>query len=303
MRRVVEYLRKHPGSTKKEIRDALGMSMSGVFSALKKAVEHGYAIRDESSREYRWTATAKSLPEKKARRTAKPKQFVAAEPKTVLKKKVKASGRGVVYILSNPAMPGLVKIGYAKTVQGVKSRMSALYTTGVPVPFKCEFAMQVDDAKEQESKLHRLFKGARINKKREFFEVEPEDLIEFLQDGGHGKDVTRTLGMRTKGVERTDVEAGRRLAKKRPKMRLSGLGIPDGAVLVSRKAGFGPEECVVVNAHENLVRFRGEVRPFTEATYIILGEPKYSVTSPAYCARYWEYNGKRLKELHEERSS
>lgn len=303
MRRVVEYLRKYPGSTKKEVKDALGMSMSGVFSALKQAVERGYAIRDESSREYRWTATTKSLPEIKPGYTAKPKQFAAVKPRVAPKKKVKAGGSGVVYVLSNPAMPGLVKIGYAKTVQGVKSRMSALYTTGVPVPFKCEFAMQVDDAREQEDKLHRLFKGARINRRREFFKVESEELIEFLRGGGHGKDVTRTLGMRIKGVDRADIEAGKNLAKKRPKMRLSDLGIPDGAVLVSRRAGFEPEECVVASAYENLVRFRGKVQLFTKATFIILGKPKWSVTSPAYCTKYWEYNGKWLRDLYEEKFS
>lgn len=209
--------------------------------------------------------------------------------------------RGVVYVLSNSAMPGLVKIGRTKTVQGVKSRMSSLYTTGVPVPFKCEFAMQVDDAKEQESKLHRLFKGAQINERREFFEVKPKELSEFLRVCGHGKDVTHTLDTQIKGIKQADVVAEERWAKKqRPKMRLSDLGIPDGAVLVSRKAGFGPEECVVDSAHENLVRFREEVRPFTEATFIILGEPKWSVTSPAYCTNYWEYNGKRLKKLYQE---
>ena len=300
MRRVVEYLRKHPGSTKKEIRDALGMSMSGVFSALKQAVEHGYAIRDESGREYRWTATAKSLPEKKTRRTARPKQLVAAEPRTVPKKKAKASGRGVVYILSNPAMPDLVKIGYSETVKKAKERKRLLYRSGVPFPFECEFAMQVDDARERESKLHRLFDGARRNKGREFFEVDPEELIEVLIRCGYGKDVTRTLNMPIKGVAQADVEAGKNLAKKRPKMRLSDLGIPDGAVLVSRKAGTEPEKCKVVDANKNKVRFRGKVRPFTEATFIILGEPKWAVTSPAYCTRYWEYRGKWLRELYEE---
>lgn len=42
---------------------------------------------------------------------------------------------GIVYVLSNPAMPGLVKIG--KTTRGsVDARLSELYSTGVPVPFE-----------------------------------------------------------------------------------------------------------------------------------------------------------------------
>ena len=46
---------------------------------------------------------------------------------------------GIIYVLTNPSMPGLVKIG--KTARGdVNARLSELYSTGVPVPFECEFA-------------------------------------------------------------------------------------------------------------------------------------------------------------------
>lgn len=212
-----------------------------------------------------------------------------------------ATTRGVVYILSNPAMPGLVKIGHVGAPQRLKSRMSALYKSGVPVPFVCEFALQVDDARKLEKRLHRLFKGASINTKREFFKADPEELRSMLLDCGHGKDVTPSPDAQIRGVTRADVEEGERLTKKRPKMYLNNLGIQDGAVLVSRKSGIKPEKCEVVDAQENLVRFRGEVRPFTEATFIILGEPKWSVTSPAYCTWYWEYNGKRLRDIYGEK--
>jgi hypothetical protein len=42
----------------------------------------------------------------------------------------------IVYVLTNAAMPGLTKIGKT-TQEDVKSRLSQLYTTGVPVPFEC----------------------------------------------------------------------------------------------------------------------------------------------------------------------
>ena len=47
---------------------------------------------------------------------------------------------GIVYILTNPAMQNLVKIGMTTRLE-VGTRMSELYTTGVPVPaFECSFA-------------------------------------------------------------------------------------------------------------------------------------------------------------------
>ena len=44
---------------------------------------------------------------------------------------------GIVYLLTNPVMPGLVKIGMT-TQEDIDKRMKELYTTGVPVPFECK---------------------------------------------------------------------------------------------------------------------------------------------------------------------
>lgn len=41
--------------------------------------------------------------------------------------------KGFVYVLSNPAMPGLVKIG--QTTNEITSRMNELNTTSVPSQF------------------------------------------------------------------------------------------------------------------------------------------------------------------------
>ncbi len=49
---------------------------------------------------------------------------------------------GIVYLLTNPVMPGLVKIGMT-TQEDIDKRMKELYTTGVPVSFECQFACKV----------------------------------------------------------------------------------------------------------------------------------------------------------------
>ena len=50
---------------------------------------------------------------------------------------------GSVYVLTNPAMPNMVKIG--KTTRDVELRLADLYSTGVPLPFECEYAAKVED--------------------------------------------------------------------------------------------------------------------------------------------------------------
>ena len=47
---------------------------------------------------------------------------------------------GSVYVLTNPAMPNMVKIG--KTTRDVELRLADLYSTGVPLPFdKCDYSV------------------------------------------------------------------------------------------------------------------------------------------------------------------
>ena len=96
----------------------------------------------------------------------------------------------IVYVLTNPAMPGIVKIGMTDSPD-VQLRMGQLYTTGVPLPFDCVIAREIVDreAVEIESALHTAFGPNRLNPSREFFQLEPEQ-VEVLLRVMPGKDVT-----------------------------------------------------------------------------------------------------------------
>lgn len=50
----------------------------------------------------------------------------------------------IIYILTNEAMPGMVKVGL--TNDSVEARITHLSSsTGVPLPFECYFAAEVSD--------------------------------------------------------------------------------------------------------------------------------------------------------------
>ena len=83
--------------------------------------------------------------------------------------------RGYVYVLSNPSMPGIVKIGRSKA--GGKHRASQLYTTGVPMPFLLEFEMLVTDPEFVEVAAHEHLEQRRVNGSREFFACETDEAI------------------------------------------------------------------------------------------------------------------------------
>lgn len=81
----------------------------------------------------------------------------------------------IVYVLTNAAMPGIVKIGMTDRPD-VQQRMSDLYTTGTPLPFDCVVAWEFEgaNAAEVERALHLILDPHRINPNREFFQVDPE---------------------------------------------------------------------------------------------------------------------------------
>ena len=87
-------------------------------------------------------------------------------------------GRGSewVYVLSNPSFNGMVKIGY--TMNAPELRSEQLYKgTGVPTPFKLEFAKQCLNGEMLERLTHKYLKKDRVNNEREFFYTKLEDVI------------------------------------------------------------------------------------------------------------------------------
>jgi hypothetical protein len=77
-------------------------------------------------------------------------------------------------------MPGILKVGW--TAKMPDERAKELYTTGVPLPFKIEFAKKVFNAHKKEKILHNLLEKytERINPHREFFRVSPEEVRKFF---------------------------------------------------------------------------------------------------------------------------
>ena len=92
----------------------------------------------------------------------------------------------IVYVLTNPAMLGYVKIG--KT-DNLEERLKSLDRTSTPLPFQCEYAAEVNDADKVEKILHDIFVDKRVRSNREFFEVDPHQVIRALDLQEH-KNVT-----------------------------------------------------------------------------------------------------------------
>lgn len=196
---------------------------------------------------------------------------------------------GIVYILSNPSMPNLVKIGMT-TRSEVGARMSELYTTGVPVPFECSFAGKVANVKKVERAFHKAFGPYRINPNREFFEIEDAQAIGLLEIICT-ENVTPEIKDELEKVDEVSRDAGKRLSKnRRQRFNFQEMGIEVGTVLNSN---YNEESCIVVD--ERIVKYRDKKMSLTRATRIKLGN-SYNVAP----GNYWVHEGKKLREIYNE---
>lgn len=197
---------------------------------------------------------------------------------------------GIVYLLTNPSMPSLVKIGMT-TRNEVHARMGELYSTGVPLPFTCEYAGRVKDVKQVERALHQAFQPSRVNPAREFFEIDVEQALPILRLLSL-EDCTPQVNGELDKVDLVSKNAEQEYKRKRrPTFNFYEMGINAGTELLSAD---GEHTCLVVD--ERQVEYQGIVQSFTAATQKMLGLD-YRV-APNF---YWYLNGVQLRDIYNER--
>ncbi|HHL19049.1 MAG TPA: GIY-YIG nuclease family protein [Thiothrix sp.] len=91
------------------------------------------------------------------------------------RKKQENTSKGFIYVLSNPAFDGLLKIGF--TTRSVKQRAKELYGTGVPDPFKIEYSKKLANAYKIEQQVHICLRKYRHKRNREFFKCDLKTAI------------------------------------------------------------------------------------------------------------------------------
>lgn len=191
----------------------------------------------------------------------------------------------IIYILTNEAMPGLVKIG--QTTESVESRMAQLNTPpGVPLPFECYFAAEVKNCGKLENKLHQIFSESRVNPRREFFKIDPEKVVIAISIGDF-----KAVTPGSAEIDKEEQAALARAKTRRPPIKLDALGIKTGAVLTCSR----DETITATVVAGGKVDFQGEVLSLSAAALNALHSLGYS-TSAASGSEYWMFDGELLDE-------
>lgn len=191
----------------------------------------------------------------------------------------------IVYVLTNEAMPGLVKIGL--TNESVEARLTQLSShTGVPLAFECYFAAEVKDGWRIEKTLHQLFAEARINPKREFFRLDPEKVVLAISIGEF-KELTPSKAQ----VEPEEQEALDKVKARRPRLQLDAIGIKPGDSL-----SFSRDESIqAIVAPDGKVEYERELLSPSAAALKALHKLGYQ-TPAASGSEFWMFDGETLDE-------
>ena len=200
---------------------------------------------------------------------------------------------GIVYLLTNPCMPGLVKIGMT-TQEDIDKRMKELYTTGVPVPFECQFACKVNnkDCAKIEKALHTAFEPQRVNKNREFFKINVEQAKAILELFHH-TDVTEDVSEEIQNdLTDEDKAASTKAQAKRPPLIFFEMGMQKGDILIWKD---DPTITATVNS-ERKILFNDEETSLSALSAKLKG---YNVKHIAPGA-HWLFNDKLLSDIYDE---
>ena len=89
--------------------------------------------------------------------------------------------KGYIYIMTNPALIDMVKIGYATNVE---ERRKQLSTTALPYEYEV-YATYETNGNLEDKKLHQLIDNLnsdlRVSKNREFYVMTPEQAYQLLE--------------------------------------------------------------------------------------------------------------------------
>ncbi|WP_292364897.1 GIY-YIG nuclease family protein [Mesorhizobium sp.] len=195
---------------------------------------------------------------------------------------------GIVYIFTNEAMPGFVKIGMTQA-NDVATRLRQLDVTAVPLPFECHYSARVPDCRKLERTLHFVFGEKRARLRREFFKVDP-DLAKAIIELVATADVTPSDA--EQGFTPEEKEAIVATRKRADNLTFDMIGLKPGTLLTFSK---DPNvTCTIVSSRK--VSYEGQEVYLSRAALLAVRKMGYNWPSVRGWD-YWMHDGKRLSEI------
>ncbi len=198
--------------------------------------------------------------------------------------------KGIVYVLTNDFMPGIIKIGQTKKT--VEERIKELdRNSALPQPFRFHFAIESDRYLDIEKLAHNAFDDHRVRKNREFFKIDPERAVAALKISGC-TEIKLANDMIDDAGQVIDESNSK---QKRENFSFDKHNIPKGAELSFTRDP--DKKCRVVD--NKRVEFRGETFSLSKLARKLLLELGYDWKTVRGTA-FFKYNDKILSEIYNE---
>ncbi len=189
---------------------------------------------------------------------------------------------GYIYIMTNPALHDMVKIGYATDVEARRQQLS---TTALPYEYEI-YATYETSGNLEDKKLHKMIDNLnpdlRVSHNREFFIMSPEDAYELLEAIAvisGSQDKLKRVKM-NKNVSSSQVT-------RRPAIDFYKCGLVDGDELVCTE----DSSVVAVVKGEHKVLYNNELTSLTAIMKKIKGYN--NIAGPSY----FTYKGESLTDI------
>ncbi len=191
----------------------------------------------------------------------------------------------IVYVLTNPAFQNYVKVG--KTTN-LEQRLRSLDNTSVPLPFRCVYAVEVEDEAQVERLVHQAFADHRTRTTREFFEIDPQRVIAALKLT-RGCDVTPRADVAEDEEGVKALEKATRRTRKTYKFSDAGLQVSDTLYYANN------EEVTAQVVSEKKVLFEGEETSLSKSALTLLQRDGYTWQT-VNGWQYWMFEGETIAE-------
>ena len=190
--------------------------------------------------------------------------------------------KGYIYIMTNPALKGMVKIGYATDVE---MRRKQLSTTALPYEYEV-YATYETSGNLEDKKLHMMIDNLnpdlRVSSNREFFVMSPQEAYELLE-------AIATISGTKEKLKTVKVVEAKKQKIRRPPVNFAKCGIPVGGELVF----IDDPNVVAIVVNERKVQYNNVITSLSAISDSIKG---YSTSGPFL----FTYNGKRVSDIAEE---
>jgi uncharacterized protein CbrC (UPF0167 family) len=214
------------------------------------------------------------------------------------------SGKGIVYILTNPCLDGWVKIGMSDK-DDIQDRLDELNNpSNIPLSFRAYALYHVENPLAVEKSIHNLIdtiddtlrsieqKDNGRSRIREFFKISPEKAFEIFKQIAQLRGDAESLQM----IQPTEVEQkiDEIIQQKRPRLNLKEIGIPNGTTL-----NFVNDETItcVADIEKNKLLYEGNLYSLSALAIKLLNEKcGWSINSIAG-GSYFKYKGETLNDI------